>query len=352
MPSKEITLTYYKIKAMGLYAHTGQNGQIARQYLTAKDLMKELMEWGHGVNRQFIETATFSANSQSLESYCLDFHEDNGEYIIALWNKVPNSKNGYSSVSAKSSTLDATVQHTQIGKDDIPGYPTFFYISPIKKCIATIKLDNHVLGITQFKSYLKGYLRHFSSHSVNREEGGELIQGLCAESKPKGTIDNRFPDKGIYPSFHMTPFKDVLPEEYLMNNAHYITKIVKDVTTENLLFDKNESYVEKWSRFMNGIPISRKATTRLTIPVSFTYANVKKLIKQYQDNDGSSEYNVGFIFKGDQKIHWLAGTVVTNTVDGDLKMLSSERPELKSLMHLIKKLDHSKIIVKEVESVA
>ncbi len=350
MPTKEVTLTYYEVKTMGLYGRKGQNSKV--QHLTPKDLMKELMEWGYGVNRKFIETATYQPNSKTLESYCLDFHEDNGEYILALWNKVPSTKNGYGSVSAKSSTLDAKVQHTKIGKDHIPGYPTFFYISPSKKCIATIKLDNHVLGLTQFRSYIKGYLRHFSSHLVNRKEGNELIQGLCADSKPIGIPDNRIPDKGIIPSFLISPLKDVLPEEYLMNNAHFVTKIVKDVTTEKLLFDHKETSVERWSRAIRGIPISRKETSRLTIPVTFTYAHVSQLIKQYQDNDFSDEYNVGFIFKGDKKIHWLDGTAVTHNFKADLKMLSAERPDLKSLMHYIKQLDHTQLIKREIESVA
>jgi hypothetical protein len=352
MPSKEITLTYYQMKTMGLYAHTGHNGQIAKQYLTAKDLMKELMEWGHGTTRKFIETATYSASSKSLESYCLDFYEENGEYLIALWNKVPTSKNGFASVSAKSSSLDAVVQHTKVGKDDIPGYPTFFFISPLKKCIATIKLDNHVLGITQFKLYIKGYLKYYSSHMVDRVEDGDKIQGICASPKPQGAKDNRFPDKGVYHSFLMPASTDVLSEEYLLSNAHNITKMIKDVATENLLFDKSESSVEKCFRFMKGLPISKKTTTRLSIPVSFSYGNVKKLIRQYHENDCSSEYNVGFVFKGEQKIHWLAGTAITNTVNGHLEMLSAERPELQSLMNVIKKLDHSKITVREIESVA
>lgn len=352
MPTKEITLTYYQMKTMGLYAHTGHNGQIAKQHLTAKDLMKELMAWGHGTNRKFIETATYSASSKFLESYCLDFYEENGEYIIALWNKVPTSKNGFASVSAKSSSLGAVVQHTKIGKDDIPGYPTFFFISPLKKCIATIKLDNHVLGITQFKSYIKGYLRYFSSHMVDRVEGDDKIQGVCADPKPEGKIDNRFPDKGIYHSFLMPALTDVLSEAYLLSNAHNITKMIKEVSTENLLFDHKESSVEKCFRFMKGLPISKKKTTRLSIPVHFTFGHVKKLIKQYHDNDCSSEYNVGFVFKGEQKIHWLAGTAITNSVNGHLEMLSAERPELQSLMNVIKKLDHSKITVREIESVA
>lgn len=349
MPIKEMTLTYYKIKSMGLYIHSGGT---PKQHLTAKDLMSELMEWGHGPVRKFIETSTYSKNSKHLEAYCLNFHEDNGEYIVALWNRVPASKNGFASVSSKSSSLDAVVQHTKIGKDDIPGFPTFFFVSPAKKCIATIKLDNHVLGISQFKSYIRGYLRTFCSHIVDREEDGHTIQGLCVDKKPDTKIDNRFPDKGVYPSFLIPPYTDVLSEDYLLSNAHNITKVIKDVLTEDLLVDNNESSVEQILRFMKGIPITKKKTTRLSVPATLTKNHVKKLISDYRDNDCSSEYNVGFVFKGEgQKIHWLSGTAITNSTAGYLTMLSAERPELKSLMNVIKNLDHSKILSKEVENV-
>ncbi|MFT6918122.1 MAG: hypothetical protein ACJA2G_000734 [Cognaticolwellia sp.] len=349
MPIKEMTLTYYKIKTMGLYINSGG---VAKQNLKAKDLMGELMEWGHGPIRKFIETSTYSDNSKYLKAYCLDFYEDNGEYIVALWNSVPTSKNGFASVSAKSSSLGTVVQHTKVGKDDIPGFPTFFFVSPEKKCIATIKLDNHVLGISQFKLYIKGYLRGFCSHIVDRVEEGYTIQGLCVDTKPETEIDNRFPDKGVYPSFKIAPFTDVLSEDYLLNNAHNITKVIKDVSTEDLLVDSNESSIEQFLRFMKGIPITKKKTTRLSVPATLTKSHVKKLINDYRDNDCSSEYNVGFVFKGEgQKIHWLSGTAVTNSTAGYLTMLSAERPELKSLMNIIKNLDHSKILSKEATNV-
>lgn len=353
MPLKDVTLTYFQMKTMGLYAHSGKKGETPKQYLMPKGLMKELKEWAHGPIRKFIETATFSSNSQSLESYCLDFYEEGGEYIVALWNRVPNSKNGFASVSAKSSALETVVQHTKIGEDDIPGFPTFFFVSPKNKCIATIKLDNHVMGITQFKNYIKGYLRCFSSHMVDRYEGEQRIQGNCAVPKPLEGEDNRFPDKGIYHSFIMPPLTDVISEEYLLNNSHNITKIVKDITTENLLVDTNESSVERFLRFMKGIPISKKKTTRISVPATLTRTHVKTLIREYHTNDCSNEFNVGFVFKGDsQKIHWLSGTPITNTIQGNLKMLSADRPELKSLMAVIKQLDHAQIAVKDFENVA
>lgn len=274
-----------------------------------------------------------------MESYCLDFYEDSGDYILGLWNKLPASKKGLGSVSSESTPEKAIIEHTKIGDKSIPGFPTYFWISPGKGFIATIKLDYHVLGLTQFKSYIKGYMRNYCSHIVDREDEGEKIYGLCKEAAPNGQEDKRFPDKSLYTSFVMTVLKQEMGQDFLLNNAHNVSKIVKDISTSTLVKDENETAIEKLVRCFKDLPITKRKRTRVTMPVDLSYEHVRKLIKDYHDNDCSDDYNVGLIIRGDgQRIHWLDGTIKTEAIKGNLNMHTFDQPDLESLMSLIRKI--------------
>lgn len=349
MSKKEITLTYYQIKSMGIYDSEG------KVLLTPSSLMKELKAWGYDEKKPLIETATYERNSKHLESYCLDFYESDGDYIIGLWNRLETGQKGIGSISASSTSEDAVVEHTKLKKDSIPGYPSYFFISPSQNILATIKLDNHVLGISQFRSYIKGFISRHSSHVVRRKEGDETIFGLSKYPKPNEGNDERFPDNKVRRLFHMLILKKDMEEEFLLSNAMSITKIIKDISTEILTQDKNETSIEQLVRFIKDIPITKKKSTRVSIPVTLNYKHVEDLIKDYRESDGSTEYNAGFVLRGDsQKIHWLDGTVLTGSAEANIEMQSLDRPNLQSLMALIKssKLDKVTIQSEQKESVA
>ncbi|USP10392.1 hypothetical protein L1S45_01845 [Aeromonas dhakensis] len=328
---KEITLTYYKILKMGIYERNGTC------ISTPSQLLKELKEWSYDNHRPLVETSTFEPNKLYLEAFCLDFYEENGNYILALWNKLPSHKKGIGSVPSDATPETAIIAHTSIDKNHIPGFPTYFYISPASEYIATIKIENNVLGLGQLRSYVKGYLKTYCSHIVNRQDGNDKVFGLCRHKKPLGQPDNRVPEKSLLSYFMLSAARKEMGREFIINNAHNISKVVKDISRNILNKDNDETAIERIVRCFKGLPMTAKRSTRVTMPVDLAQEHVKRLIEDYYENDCSEEYNVGFIIRGDaQKIHWLDGTVHTESTKGDLKMHTFDQPDLQSLMSLIK----------------
>ncbi|WP_044367624.1 hypothetical protein [Vibrio fluvialis] len=334
MTIKNITMTYYELRNMGIYGDEGET------VLSPVDLLKEMKYWCYDSEKPLIETATYEANSQILEAYCLDFYEQDGDYILGLWNKVQTNAKGIGAVNANKSSNAAVVKHTKIAKDNIPGYPTYFFISPRKKFFATIKIDQKLTGIQAFRSYIRGYLRHYSSHNVDRKDGGDLIRGLSRQSSiglTELTGDKRVTDKRLYPLITFKLMTDVVNKQYLVAHANRVSKIVKDISHVDSLKDSNASILERIARFPSGLSMKKRSHMRVSIPVDLNEGQMRKFISEFDTNNGSEEYNVGFVFKGDTKIMWLSGIAKVNEFEENIDFYNEDQPILESLMSAIRK---------------
>ncbi|EHK8977857.1 hypothetical protein KCU42_004036 [Vibrio vulnificus] len=327
--TKEIELTCYRLDKLGIYSNEHD------PYLTPQNLMKELKAWAFDSRKPLVETKTFDPNSQTLEAYCLDFFESKGDYILGLWNRVHASKKGVGSVKKNTTPELAKVNHTKIDSDSIPGFPTYFFISPKNNLIASIKLDLKQSGILAFRSYIRGYLKHFSSHLVDRKDGDTRICGLCKTSSIGLEVDNRFPDKGAHPLVQFSLDIEEVEKHYFIQNAHNITKVIKDLEVEEVVQDENQTYIEQMVRAFRGLPMTKRRSTRVTMPVSLTQEHVEKLFESYEANNGSHEYNVGFKIRGENKICWMSGAAKVITLEGDVRFHEVDQPDLESLMKLI-----------------
>ena len=328
---KEIELTCYRLNKLGIYSNEHE------AYLSPKKLMRELKKWAFDSNKPLVETKTFDSNSQTLEAYCLDFYEHDGDYILGLWNKVSTSVRGVGSVRKNATPVTVTVSHAKIDKDSIPGFPTYFYISPKKNLIAPIKLDLKQNGILQFRNYIKGYLKFYSSHIVDRVDGKTKIRGLCKTSSIGLDVDNRFPDKNAHVLVTFAIDIKKTNKQYFIDNAQKITKVVKDLSKEDVVIDEQQTCIERIVRAFEDLPMTKEKPSRITVPVNLNQDYVEKLFKSYEDNGASDEYNIGFKLIGDNKIRWMSGTANVVKLKGEINFHEVDKPNLESLMKLIKK---------------
>ncbi|ELV8657111.1 hypothetical protein QNE43_003817 [Vibrio vulnificus] len=300
--------------------------------------MKELKSWAFDSKMPLVETKTYDENNQTLEAYCLDFKESNGDYILGLWIRVPTSKTGLGSVRKDTTPEKALVSHTSIDKNRIPGYPAYFFISPSRNLLATLPFDNGYSGIQAFRHYIRGYLRNYCSHIVNRMEGEDRISGLCTTSSIGLTeeTDGRIPSKDIRPSVVFSVEIENINKEYYLNHASDIVKVAKDLHTEELRKDDNCLRLESVVRAFKDLPITSRRKSRVVLPVNLTRGHVSKIFSDYEKSDGSDEYNVGFIVRGEpQKIHWLAGCTKVMQFSGQVTFHSKDQPDLDTLMPLM-----------------
>ncbi|EGQ9805610.1 hypothetical protein BBM34_20640 [Vibrio parahaemolyticus] len=328
--NKEIELTCYRLDKLGIYSDEHE------PYLSPKDLMKELKAWAFDSRKPLVETQTFDANSQTLEAYCLDFYEKDGDYILGLWNKVHASNKGVGTVRKNAIPETAKVNHTRIDEDSIPGFPTYFYISPKHNLIAPIKIDLRQSGILAFRYYMRGYLRNYCSHLVDRMDGDVRIRGLCTTSSIGLDVDLRFPVKSAHPLVSFTLDMESVEKQYFIENAHSITKVVKDLSSEQVIKDDEHTSIERFVRAFKGLPMTKRRSSRVTMPVDLTQDHVKKLFEAYESSGGSDEYNVGFRLRGESKTHWMSGAARVITLEGQIRFHEVDQPDLESLMQLIK----------------
>jgi len=329
----KLQLNFYNIKTCGIYTRKGHELKM----LGPSKLFAELKKWAIDSKKPLIETSTYSANKNFLEAFCLDVAESNGQFLISLWNKLPSSKYGVGVVNGSKNSGAVEVSNRRISQKDIPGYPSYFWVCPKHHVIIALRFDIPTLGISQFTEYMKGFLTHYTPHTVRRTEGKDVIQGLSEFPKPVKGADSRVPNTSLYPRFMISPRHAPTKHEEITERADSIRKLVKDVSVYNSLVDDDASVVEKIRTFFNDLPPSKERTMRVQMPVTINSNEVKGLIRKYEESDFSEAYNVGFVFKGDSNhIVWLDGA--NKKEDFQYEPLWKVKNQQPDLFHLLNNL--------------
>lgn len=334
MNKVDCQLHVYDLNRCGIYHRAENRGTKSPKYLPIGQLVREIKEWGIDSKKPLIETSTYTGEKSLLEAFCMGISEYNGQYLIALWNKVPKSKNGVGVMKGGSPVENARVSHRKVGADDIPGYPSFFWILPTAKKVVGIKFEDYPLGMTQFKEFFRGFLTNFTSHKVRVSPSNPDGRGYSDFQPPKNSEeDTRTINPSLYPSFSISVSKVEAKQKEIIARSDRITKLVKDVQVYNSLVDEDADIVERISNYFNNLPAAEKKTLRMQLPVNLHENEVRKLIKDYNDNDGAEHYDVGFVFKGaSTTIEWLSGASQKEDVKVEIKWKSEDQPDLDDLI--------------------
>lgn len=336
-------LHLYDLKKCGLY----ESRSDPAKHMGISELLRSLKDWAIDSQKALIETSTYNSNSSYLEAYCLGVEEYNGNFLVALWNKIPSSKSGVGVVNGTNPPLKAKVKIKSTNDEDIPGYPSYFWVLPNAGIIAAIKITNPNFGISQFRGYLTGYLHCFTPHSVFRKGDLEIVENIVgyvddpANRNDIGDDGEPVINSKLFPYFSM-PVKKV-PGRYdeMKNRSSEITKIVKDIYVHNNLSREDQNQIEKIVSFFNNISPVRKKKLRLQVPVELTSEQVQEYIDKYEDSDHSNEHDVGFIFKHNNgKIEWLRGANQTEEVTIKVDFIGPDQPDLGKLAASLDKFKH------------
>jgi hypothetical protein len=330
----EANLHVYDVVKCGLYY--GRSGEHKHMHLGG--LIKELKGWISLDDKPLIETSTYSDSAYVMSSYCMAVEKHGGQYLIAMWNKVEHLKSGVGMVNGSASTNEIKVSRTKIGKTDIPGYPSYFWVLPSSNTIVGVLLDNPSFAINQLRNYLTGFLLNFSSHAVRSVEDPDTVKGFSDFPRPKKGKDERVVNTKLIPQFNMLVKK--IPGKYdeLKDRYDDVTKIVKDVYVFDDTTDDKSSYVERIKSVFNGISPIVKKKLRVEMPVKLVEADVDRFINKYEDSGHEDASDVGFVLKGQSsRIEWLSGSTQKEKVVLKLKWISKDNPDLLSLSKELKK---------------
>ncbi len=334
---KHCELFVYDVPRCGLYI----GRQETPKHLSIGQLLKDLKKWAIDSQKPIVETSTYSKNHRFEESYCLDLVSSNGQYLLALWNKVPHSKSGIGMINGAKAASSVTVSHTKVSNGDIPGFPTFFWFFPSSNKMIAIKIDHPALGISQVREYLKGYLQNFCSYRVKRTIDGEEVEGFADFPKPKKGKDERLINIKLHPHIRIASKSVPGKQDEFLARYHEVNKLVKDIYVFNNLSDSNSSWLEKISSIFNDLPATKKKRARVQMPVSLSQADMQDLIDQYNDSDHSIENDVGFIFKGKAThIEWLSGSQQKIQETLEIEWVAEGQPNLKKMLGKLRQLEY------------
>lgn len=328
----ECNLHVYDVTACGLY-----RGQTSHQHLHLGALLKELKAWAIDSGKSLVETSTYSDSNYVKTSFCMGVEEFEGQYLVTMWNKVQHLKSGIGLVNGAKSPSDVKVNKTKLNENDIPGFPTYFWILPASNKIIGVQLENPSFGVTQLRSYLLGFLINFTSHSVREPGDLSTVVGYSDTSKRNVNGGEHLVNVELHPRFSMEVKK--IPGKYdeFIHRSEEVTKLVKDVYVYNSLDSKNSGYIEKIKSMFDGLPPVVKKKLRVQMPVKLTEFEVKKLISKYEENEHDDEFDVGLIFKGkSNQIEWLSGSTQKEKLDLNVEWNSDDNPKILPLLKQLK----------------
>ncbi len=333
----ECDMHVYDIKKCGLYIGRPD----APEHLGTKDLLKALKFWAIDSNKPLVETSTYSADGNYLEAYCLGLSEFKGNYLLALWNKIPSSKSGVGMVNGSSSPKNAKVTQSKKGAADIPGYPTYFWILPGSNKLVALKLTNESFGVTQARAYLTGYLQFFSPHALRK---GGKIKGYTDKPIDKKSDEEQIVNNNLAARFTLAVTKIPGKYEEIIKNNQQVTKLVKEIDVYDDQNDINARVSEQVRGWFNNLKPADKKKMRVHMPISVTKADIRDLIRKYEDSDQSNEHDIGFVFKGKSShIEWLRGANHREKAKIKVEYLGENQPNLDKLVKELHK--HTNLVI-------
>lgn len=302
---EEMKVAFYKVERCGYYTYA----QPQPAFGSLAGLMADVKKWSSGKALSDTRIDAASGDGDHLPVYLREIHESQSTFLLTAWNEVPADKEGYvASVPASAQVGSVQQVNNKIVPGTIPGYPTFFWILPARGLLATLRIDQRIAGQQAFQEYMQMFLATQSSHAVLKPQGqdGDGVTELWAyraSSKSNPVTD-------VAPRFHTVMYKNPGAIDTIIKRVDDIRRVHRRVDLEL----KNTSERALWQRALKVIGVTsvpdepKKARFQANLSTLLTSAELKTLIKEWQDGAGNSEWDdCGFQFKGESEVHWLSG---------------------------------------------
>lgn len=314
--STEARITLYKITECGLYEKGGKNSVLGNLEIFLEDLEK----WVHIKDKTLKETCTYASldDEELNKTFCYDIKKDTkGNYLLITWNKSANANNGVAIVSGSSKVGEASIQTNNHKPDDIPGFPTYFWIMPNENRFATLNFDFAQNGRQAVEKYLREFFIKWSRYVVSTtdEDGVEEIthwEDPDNSNNKYSLLFGRFESKLIVNSgkidFLLTHWKDIR-KVYQHNEMSILDVVNLPVIPRSIskILGMNTSVTKK-----SGIKF------KLEADVNFNdQSELKDLIGEWEKKKDQTKWeDIGFSLLGEsQKIIWLSESRANSNFD-------------------------------------
>lgn len=160
-------LQVYELSQCGIYEFRRPKTPLFGAF---KEWWPDFESWVDDGKRPFSGTATFQALEVPRRVYCVTTASDGeGAYGVTLWNESEINDDGVPSISAGDPLKSLDVDLHKVGRDRIPGWPTYLWIVPDRSIVAVLMPNNRrgsrTNGLRHARDYFREYLRYFSKYA-------------------------------------------------------------------------------------------------------------------------------------------------------------------------------------------
>ena len=303
---EDLTVHFYRVERCGFYARRQPEPLCGALH----EIIPELHDWVSQKTTRIADTATYERDVRGtyLSSYCIDSHrhDSSADRLMTLWIETEVTEdNSFASVSGASRVGSPKVNKEQLGVDDIPGIPAYFWILPSLNLIATVRFRRQMMHVSDLRRYLRGFLETHYSGAEKRSSATNnhaIIGVRNSGDTPMHQIDARVELKRVETNTDI---------QAIFSQRNSIRKIIRKKTIK--LSDPNDRTILSFARRMIGLDtavypgdVDSSMRFKLEIEQRPSREELETMIEEFEVDDGWSD--LGFAMSdSDQYIRWLSG---------------------------------------------
>ena len=328
---EEAKITFYNVEKCGLYEY----GADDRKLGDLPSFLKQLKFWVTKNNKPLQETCTYSIEeSEDIDrTFCYDIRENSktGDFLLTTWNETPSYQGKVAAVKGASIVGNAQVEFTELPKDSIPGYATYFWFIPDKNVFATIRFQHKLNGKKNLDKYLREFISKFSDYVVLGEEETVDFQIIgYAKNKNESPLN-------LHPYLTTSIVRKPGQIKYILEQSNKITKI----TRHNKLIPNLEDSQELWQKALYSLGLKNKRELKTEVKFSYEFSfsptkdELNEIIIEWENNHDLKWDDIGFTLKGDPVPKWLSNSLARDHFELSVKRINDEIIDAESLLEKI-----------------
>lgn len=296
-----------------------------------------LQAWAHG--KPLGQTTTFQVKQESslTEVFLLGMHKaTNGDFLVAVWNRLPGSQSHVASVGVSDLVGAASAEQNAVDPNRIPGYATYFWVMPAENRIATVRLKHLSNGLANFRHYMTNFLTYVNPCHVVLEVPG--ADGTIRVKGYRSTVMDDLEDGGVRATFNVKSLASGSDLAKLRQDVSKIEKVCFKTslsTIEARDFRFWEVFQDVGRIFRKPGPVTEEVPIKVEMKVDFDIDAFNKTVESWEDdlNDSESRANdIGFKMRGHGKYTWLSKSQARKSFSLNVEWVDGELVNLESLM--------------------
>lgn len=281
--------------------------------------LDDLIKWVTLGDKPLRETCTYAELDYDLQkTFCYDIKKSSktGNFLLITWNKVSDANNSVAKISGSAKVGEANISTSTLDPDDIPGFPTYFWLLPKHNKLVTINFDYAQNGRQDLHKYLKDFFSKWSRYAFSSlNEKGERVVDHWKDPKDPETKYNH-----LYGRFESKLVRNSGKIEMLLNSWQRVRKIHQHnkISVKDLVKIPKVGLVNRMFGFTQSASNDVDIKFRLESERTFqSKKEFEKLIKEWEGQTNLTKWDdLGFSLQGDTStIHWLSSSLANTTFD-------------------------------------